>query len=123
MGPGSGTGLAIVLAADPADMDVIELAVTLAHEARHHHVDAYGRRWTIDHRCADCSDLWQRALDPIYQADEPLRARLLAALQPRPTLGDVVGGIAAGVAVGAAAALVFWAGAELVRAIARPRYA
>jgi hypothetical protein len=66
-------GRAAVLATNPEHENLIELAVLLSHEARHHHTDQSGRHLIIPHTCQDCTDPIERALDSIYQEDERLR--------------------------------------------------
>ena len=76
-------GRHIRLAVPPCEMDTIELAVTLSHEARHHLTDQTGHH-IIDHTCADCTDPWERARDAIYIHEERVRAQIIAALtRPR----------------------------------------
>ena len=73
----------VTLAVPPCEMDVVELAVTLSHEARHHLTDQTGHH-IIDHTCIDCTDPWERERDAIYIHEEWVRAQLMAALtRPR----------------------------------------
>ena len=76
----------IVLTSPPEWSPLVEVAVTLSHEARHHFTDPWGQHQNIPHRCTDCSSPNQRAIDPIYQADELLRQQLLTALSPPPPM-------------------------------------
>lgn len=78
-------GRTAVLARDPESDDVVELAISLSHEARHHRTDAYGQHWIIPHTCTDCRDPEERALDPIYIEDERLRRATHAYFAPVPT--------------------------------------
>jgi hypothetical protein len=73
---GGRLGRRAVLTLTPARADIVELAVTLSHEARHHYTDRFGRHYLVRHSCRDCSNPWERALDPIYQEDERLREEL-----------------------------------------------
>lgn len=75
---GADLGRMILLSVPPADRDLVDLAVTLSHEARHHATDIYtGEHCIIQHTCVDCSDPFERALDPIYARDEQVRRKLL----------------------------------------------
>lgn len=78
-----------VLAYDPAHGDVVRIAVSLHHEARHHETDVFGADTRVDHTCSDpwCSIPNERNVDPIYDEDERLQRRLEHALgrdQPSP---------------------------------------
>jgi len=73
---GADYGRTAVLASDPAGTDIIQLAVRLSHEARHHLTDRWGRHFIIEHSCRDCSNPWERALDPIYHEDGRLEEAL-----------------------------------------------
>jgi hypothetical protein len=77
-------GRQIVLTTPPEQTAVVELAIILSHEARHHFTDRYGHHHSVPHRCVDCGAPAERAMDPIYVDDEHLRQRLLQALQPPP---------------------------------------
>jgi len=87
-------GSACVFRQHPLSMPLVEVALTISHEARHHGFDHYGRRFTIQHVCRDCSDPRERARDPIYRRDDVVRARLRAAMPPLRLLGlgDYVSG-------------------------------
>lgn len=60
----------------PADMDPIELAATLFHEAAHLRMQADGAFVLLPHTCGDCTDPMERAWDPIYRAEDAYRERL-----------------------------------------------
>ncbi|MDI7267691.1 MAG: hypothetical protein QME96_06825 [Myxococcota bacterium] len=105
---------------DPLDVALIELAVLLDHEARHHATDAWGQHHVIPHTCADCRDPIQRAHDPIYREDGRVRKLLCNALQPtRPA--DVLGDVLKGAAVVTAGTLVICGAAKLLDALLKPR--
>lgn len=72
----------IVLTSPPEITPLVELAVTLSHEARHHAQDQFGRFVVVEHRCVNCSSPSEQARDPIYQVDEWLRQTLYSALSP-----------------------------------------
>src|SRR5687767_4752004 len=62
-------GRRVVLMDRPSQIDPIDLAVLLSHEARHHYTDVWGRHFIIAHTCTDCSNPYERAADPIYVLD------------------------------------------------------
>ena len=76
-------GRRAVLSMDPLSMDLIELAVTLSHESRHHYTTERGRHLIRLLTCRDCSDPAERNTDPIYRSDEALRRRLRRAMRRR----------------------------------------
>jgi len=80
---GGRLGRTVVLCQDPADMDVVELAVTFSHEARHHYTDARGRARIRPHTCVNCASWEERLSDPIYREDERLRRHLRKVLFAR----------------------------------------
>lgn len=73
----------IVLTSPPETAALIELAVTLSHEARHFAFDRYGRLTAVAHTCRNCSHPGERARDAIYQEDERLREYLAWATASR----------------------------------------
>jgi hypothetical protein len=117
---GSHHGRRAVLQIDPLAMDLIELAVTLDHEARHHFTDDSGRHYVIEHVCTDCSDPRQRAEDPIYVEDERVRRVIWAALRPVPA-SDPIGDFAKGAAVAALGTCAVLGAVELLGALLKPR--
>lgn len=74
----------IVMIQQPSKTDLVELAVTLSHEARHHYTDPWGRHFIIEHACVDCSNPYERACDDIYVIDDLLRYQLRSQLTPIP---------------------------------------
>ena len=74
----------VVLTSHPDSTSLVELAVTLSHEARHHYLDERGWYRVREHQCGDCSSQWEQLQDPIYQEDEQLRQHLLRAVSPPP---------------------------------------
>ncbi len=73
-------GRRAVLTSLPSQINPVELAVVLSHEARHHYTDPWGRHFLIAHVCSDCGNLHERAWDPIYAHDDVLRHHLYAQL-------------------------------------------
>lgn len=73
----------IVLTSPPESSALVELAITLSHEARHYAFDIYGRLVEVAHTCRDCWAHHERSRDPIYQEDERLRSHLTWALTPQ----------------------------------------
>lgn len=76
-------GRTVVLRLDPAKTDLVELAVLLSHEARHHQIDFYSGVVRLRrHTCTDglCRNPRELARDPIYRHDAWLRRELRAHL-------------------------------------------
>lgn len=62
---------------------IIEVAVSIAHEARHIRLLPNGRHRCVPHMCSDagCSAAFERMLDPVYARDEEVRAMLCDGLE------------------------------------------
>lgn len=73
----------VVLTSPPENATLIDLAVTLSHEARHFAFDGYGGLTVVAHTCRNCSHPAERAHDAIYQEDERLRTHLAWTLAPQ----------------------------------------
>lgn len=71
---------AVMLDRNPMGMSLLDLAVLLSHEARHHFIDIWGQILVRDHTCENCASPWERAHDSIYREDEALRIQLAVAL-------------------------------------------
>ncbi|HEY8079389.1 MAG TPA: hypothetical protein VIF62_34900 [Labilithrix sp.] len=67
----------------PSEMNAIDLAILLRHEAEHIRLLPNGSHEYLPHTCRDgaCSDPWERFLDPIYRRDDEVRMILEAAVQ------------------------------------------
>lgn len=103
---GGRLGRTAVLAVDPMRTSIIEIALSLWHEAAHHQTDWYGRHYTLQHTCSDCSDPAERKRDPIYVEEDRLRDTLVAFLYPKPAEPSVFEQVLKGLAIGAGVVVV-----------------
>ena len=99
-------GRTAVLAVDPMRTSIIEIALSLWHEAAHHQTDWHGQHYIFEHTCNDCTDPEERKKDPIYVEEERLRDILVAFLYPKPAEPSVLEQVLKGLAIGAGVVVV-----------------
>lgn len=74
----------IHIAPDPARVELVELVLTILHEAKHADVDSLGRWYIRDaHDCQGvrCSDPAVRAVDPVYAYEDRMRPVVVASIR------------------------------------------
>jgi hypothetical protein len=71
----AGNERTIYLSRPPETMNVIELAILIAHEAKHH-LTINGIDYVQPHDCRDCSDPFERANDWLYIWEDSVRPLL-----------------------------------------------
>lgn len=110
-------GRRLSFAISPLKRDIVDLAVTISHEARHW---AFGMHdyYVVPHTCRDCSNPTERARDPIYRRDDVVRqavatrfameqqARRAASRRRDASIGDALAAAAVVLVIGAAAVAI-----------------